>query len=157
GSTVDWMLSRSVVVFWVVNTVMPAMLADGTPWPPSVVTTGSKIASASEFALAPSRTLVQSAEGCTAPPGPLTAVVTTHVYFVPGASGRPGRGRAARTFGMRVSMSNLISTGTGAAVVALAQNTLSVRAGLRTGDVGRVPGVIGPSKKKKIAEVVPNP
>ena len=79
GSTVDWMVSRSVVVDWVVKTVMLAMLAAGTPWPTSVLTTGSKIASASELALAPSRTLVQSVEGCTAPPGPLTLVVTTHV------------------------------------------------------------------------------
>ena len=63
----------------------------------------------------------------------------------------------ASTFGMRVSTSNLTSTGTGTAVVALAQNTLSVSAGVSTGDVGRLAGVIGPSKKKKMAEVVPKP
>jgi hypothetical protein len=43
----------------------------------------------------------------------------------------------------------LRAIGTGASVIALTQKTESVRAGLRTGDAGRLPDRSGPLKKKE--------
>jgi hypothetical protein len=148
----------SSVVGWVVNTVMPAMLAAGTPCVPSIVTTGSKIASASPFALVPSRTLCQSgaaSAGCAS--ASVTASVTTHVYAVFASSGLPGSGRTASTFGIRLSTFHLRPIGTGAPVVASAQKTESASVGAVRGDAGRLAGSMGPEKKKKIAVVVPKP
>ena len=127
---------------------MPAMSLAATPCAPSAATTGSKMASASAFGLAPSRTASQSADGSTGCPPPVTLRRTTQAYVVFGASGFPGTGRRASTFGIRVSMSRLIMTGTGVAVAASAQNTLSASDGVSTGDAGRLPASSGPLRKK---------
>ena len=157
GRTAAWIETRSAVVDWVVKTVIPAMSAAATPCASSVATTGSKIASASAFGLAPSRTASQSAEGSTGCPPPVTLRRTTQVYVVFAASGFPGSGSSASTFEIRVSMSNLIASGTGVAVAASAQKTLSAREGASTGDAGRLARSSGPLRKKSIAVVVPKP
>ena len=79
GRTTSRMRIRSVVVDWVVNTVMPAMSLAGMPAVSSAATTGSKIASASLLTLSPSRTLTQSADGSTGSPPPVTLCRTTQV------------------------------------------------------------------------------
>ena len=71
------MAAKSSTVESVVNTVMPAMSPVGTPASAREVTAESKIASASVLALAPSRTLSQSADGSTASSPPVTLVRTT--------------------------------------------------------------------------------
>src|SRR5262249_25855352 len=129
GSTDAWIATRSSVVDWVVKTVMPAISLAGTPCAARGATTGSKMASASGLALVPSRTASQSAEGSTGCPPPVTLRRTTHAYRVFGASGFPGSGRIARTFGIRVSTSALIVTGKGVAVATSAQKTPSVSDG----------------------------
>ena len=148
GSTTSRMRIRSAVVDWVVKTVMPAIWLAGTPAPPRVATTGSKIASASPLALTPSRTLSQSADGSTGDPPPVTLRRTTQAYVVFAFSGWPGSGSTASAFGMRVSTSNLSAIGTGVAVAASAQNTPSPSAGASTGEAGRLAVSMGPEKKK---------
>ena len=127
---------------------MPAMSEAATPCAPRVATTGSKIASASVFELVPSRTASQSAEASTGCPPPVTLARTTQVYVVFGASGFPGSGSRASTFAIRESTSNLMASGTGVAVAASAQKTLSVSDGARTGDAGRLARSSGAFRKK---------
>src|SRR5262249_37433586 len=137
------------IVDWVVKTVMPAMLPGRTPWVPRNATAGSKIASASPLMLVPSRTESQSAEGSAdSAPAFSTPLVTMQVYVVFSASGLPGTGRMASTFGMRLSAFHLSSIGTSAPVAESAHRTESAYDGAKRGDGGSVAGSIGPEKKK---------
>ena len=65
-----------------------------------------------------------------------------------GSSGRPESGCTASTFGMRESTSKASVIGTGVVVTVSAQNTASASEGASTGEAGRLPTSIGPSRKK---------